>query len=244
MGKSRIYKMIKKTQKGMEILIPAYNEEGDIEQVIKNSLDWLKNQTKDYSVLAVDDGSTDNTGKLLDALTKKDKHIRAIHHEKNKGIGESWRTLYKNSSKEILFTCPADQQFNPADFSRVIPYLDRADFVSIYRERKEQYSLFKKFLTLVNKLLIRFLFGFNLKDVNWVKMYKREKLLGLDLKLKSPLVETEIFAKAKKRNYKIIEIPAPHHPRIHGKSKGSNMKQLSGVFKELFRLFFITIKFK
>jgi len=75
-------------------------------------------------------------------------------------------------------------------------------------------------------------------------MYKRKVFQDLDLKLKSPLIETEIFAKAKKRGYRMLQIGAPHHPRKHGFSKGSNFKQVSLGFLDVLKLKFITIKFK
>jgi glycosyltransferase involved in cell wall biosynthesis len=229
---------------GLEILIPAYNEEGNIAQVIEKSIKFLKKHTNNYSVLVVDDGSTDNTGKILDKLKIRNKNLRVIHHKKNLGIGHSWYDLYSNSSKNILLTCPADQQFDPKDFEDCLPLIAKADVVSIYRVKKQDYSLFRKFLTFFNKTLIRVLFGLNLKDINWVKIYRRSIFEGLNIQLRSPLIESEILAKAKKRNLKIVEISAPYYPRVAGKSKGSNFKNVTKSINELFSLFFIIYNFK
>ena len=234
----------KKQDNSMEIVIPAYNEEKNIEIVINKSLDWLKKQTEDYRVLVVNDGSKDNTQEILDNLAKKNKHIRVMHHKKNLGIGKSWKTLYKNIEKDIIFTCPADQQFNPNDFSKTIPYIDNADIISIYRKQKKQYSLFRNLLSNLNKVVIKVFFGFEIKDINWVKMYKKDLLNELDLRLNSPLIETEIIAKSKKRNKKILQGPAPHYPRIYGKPSGTNFKQLALTLCELIKLYFIVKIFK
>ncbi len=231
-------------KQSMEILIPAYNEEKNIEIVVKKSLSWLKSLTKDYRTLVINDASIDNTKRILNNLSKKNKNLKVIHNKKNKGIGEAWKKLYKNSSKEILFTCPADQQFDPSDFSKTLAYLDKAEIISIYRQKKQQYNLFRNFLSITNRLLIKILFDLDIRDINWVKMYKRKIFQDFDLKLTSPLIETEIFAKAKKRKYKIIQVGAPHHPRLQGKSKGANFKQLSRVLLDLVILKSIIIKFK
>jgi len=231
-------------KKSIEILIPAYNEEKNVEGVIKKSLLWLKSQTNDYSVLVVDDGSTDRTGEILDSLEKKYRNLKVIHHEKNLGIGRAWRTLYEFSTKEIIFTCPADQQFNPADFSRALPYIDKVDIISFYRPKKKDYSPFRLILTNINRLLIRIFFNLKIRDVNWVKMYKKEVLKQLDLKLKSALIETEILAKVKKINKKIIEIKAPYHPRVYGKSKGASMKTIWLSFIELVKAYLSVRIFK
>lgn len=231
-------------KKSIEILIPAYNEEKNVEEVIKKSLLWLKSQTNNYSVLVVDDGSTDRTGEILDSLKKKYKNLKVIHHKKNLGIGRAWRTLYKFSTKEIIFTCPADQQFNPADFSRALPYIDQVDIVSFYRPKKKDYSPFRLILTNINRLLIKIFFNLKIRDINWVKMYKKEVLKQLDLKLKSTLIETEILAKAKKIHKKIIEIKAPYRPRVYGKSKGASMKNIWLSFIELVKVYLSVRIFK
>ncbi|MDD5192580.1 MAG: glycosyltransferase family 2 protein [Candidatus Nanoarchaeia archaeon] len=227
----------------IEILIPAYNEEKNIEEVVQKSLSWLKSQTKNYLVTVVDDGSSDNTGKILDLLAKKNKHANIIHHRKNLGIGKAWRTLYNASSKDIVFTCPADQQFDPLDFSKAMPYLS-ADIISIYRPKKYDYSLFRILLTNAHRLIIRIFFGLNIKDINWVKMYKKRFLKELDLKLQSGLIETEILVKAKKRNARIVQVEAPYYFRPYGKSRGAGLRNISQTISELIRLCQIIIKFK
>jgi len=228
----------------IEIVIPAYNEEKNIEIVIKKSLNWLKHNTKNYLVSVVNDGSSDNTGKILDSLAKTNKHLRVLHHKRNLGIGEAWRTLYKESSKDLILSCPADQQFDPKDFSCILPYVNKADIISIYRYKKEDYTLFRQFLTHSNKILIKLLFNLNIKDINWVKMFRKWTLKDLDLQLRSSLVEIEILAKAKKRKAKIIQVGSPSHVRGYGKSKGAGIKNLYRVFLELLKLYPITIKFK
>jgi len=231
-------------KQSLEILIPSYNEEKNIETVVEKSLAWLKSQTEDYSVLVVEDGSNDKTKEILKNLTKKDSHLKTIYHKKNLGIGQSWYDLYKNASKNIIFTCPADQQFDPADFSIAIPYIDKADIISIYRLKKQGYNLFRLILTNTNKLLVRILFRLNIKDINWVKMYKKELLNQLNIQLKSSLLETEILAKAKKRHAKIIQLQAPYHLRIHGKARGASFKNLWLVFIDLIKLYLSVRIFK
>ncbi len=235
---------ISKEIKSAEIAIPAYNEERNIKKVVEKSLSWLKKTTKNYRVLVVDDGSTDNTGKILDFLIKKNKNLEIIRHKKNLGVGAAWNDLYKNASKDIIFTCPADQQFNPKDFSKILPYIEKTDIISIYRPKKEDYSFLRLIITNINRFLNKILFNLDIKDINWVKMYKKNILKNINLELKSPLIETEIMAKAKKRNAKIIQIEAPYHLRVYGKSKGISFKHLFSSLLELVKLYSITRKFK
>lgn len=228
----------------IEIIIPAYNEEKNIEIVIERCLRWLKLQTKDYNILIVDDGSTDNTGKILNSLAKNNKHLKVIHHKKNLGNGIALRTAYEHSTKDIILSCPADQQFDPLDFSKILPHIDKVDIICIYRLKKPDYNLFRNLITNTHKLVLRIFFNLNIKDINWVKMFKKWTLKDLDLKSESVLINTEILAKAKKRNAKIIEIPAPYYSRIYGKSKGTTFKHLWQASLELVKLWWIVKIFK
>ncbi len=167
-------------KQSIEIVIPAYNEEENIKIVVEKSLSWLKKQTKNYLVTVVDDGSSDNTGKILDLLAKEKSKLKVIHHNHNLGIGNSWFDLYKNTTKDIIFTCPADQQFDPMDFSLALPYVKNSDIVSIFRRKKKQYGVFNSILSNLNKEFIYLLFGFKVRDVNWVKMYKKNVLKDLN----------------------------------------------------------------
>lgn len=231
-------------KQSLEIVIPAYNEEKNIEEVIKKSLEFLRKNSKDYRVLVVDDGSTDKTSEILKNLEKNNKNIKVLFHEKNLGIGMAWKTLYDNCEKDIILTCPADLQFHPDDFSSALDFIKDNDAVSIYRIKKEEYTFFRNLLSNLNRKIIKFLFNLEVRDINWVKVYKKEIFKDLDLKLKSSLIETEIFAKLKKRCGKIIEIGAPHYPRIHGKPKGASIKNIYLVAKDILKLYFVILKFK
>ena len=231
-------------EQSLEIVIPAYNEEKNIEKIVNRSLEWLKSQTKDYQVLVVDDGSSDDTRKILKSLSEKNKHIKVLFHKKNFGIGAAWTTLYKECSKDIIFSCPADLQFDPFDFSKTLEHINGFDIISVYRPKKEDYSMFRQAITNIHRIILKIFFKLNIRDINWVKMYKKWTLKDLDIKSKSVLIETEILAKVKKRKGKIIQLSAPYHRRLYGVSKGSSLKHLFQVYVELIRLYWIVKIFK
>lgn len=231
--------------KSIEILIPAHNELENITMVVEKCLTWLKKYTENYRILIVDDGSDDGTQEVLLELNKKyPEHIGIIYHPINLGIGQAWRTLYNNCNGDIIFTCPADGQFDPKDFTQSIPYLKDADVISFYRIKKEGYSLVRNIISIGNRIFNIIFFGLNIKDINWMKMYKLDILKDLDLKSKTSLLETEIIAKAKKRNKKIIELPSKQYLRVYGESEGSGGKNLWQVLKDLINVFIIVKKFK
>ncbi len=226
------------------IIIFCFNEVGTIASVIKKSVDTLNlMQVENAEVLVVDDGSSDGSREIVLTEMAKYHNVRYIFHPENKGIGHALRTGYFNVKNENICAVPADGQF---DLTELYPFahLDQNSFVSFFRKENTSYSLFRNALSKVNKLVNQFLNGFSLKDVNWVKIYKRSAILSLDLQIESSLVESEICAKLLKRNNKVLEIESKYLQRTSGQSKGSSMKIVIQAMKDTFYLSRVLWNFK
>ena len=74
-------------EQSVSVIIPAYNDQGTIEEVISEAREVASSLATDYEILVVNDASRDGTGALLDRLAQVDKAIRVIHHETNRGYG-------------------------------------------------------------------------------------------------------------------------------------------------------------
>lgn len=88
------------------VVMPAYG----VEKYLKKAVDSIRNQTfGDWELIIVEDGSCDRTGELADRLAGKDSRIRAVHHEKNKGLSEARNTgIRQAKGKYIWFMDPDD----------------------------------------------------------------------------------------------------------------------------------------
>jgi len=228
--------MSQKRKYSWSIVIPAFNEESIVQEVVQKALDFLRSRVSDYEVVVVNDGSSDGTSDVLEKLKKQNPELRVIHHEKNMGIGCAWRTLYRSAKKDFIFTCPADGQFDPFDFSYAEKLLDNYDAVSIFRIARKD-SLARKIISSVNRLMNKYLCGLSLRDVNWVKVYRRDILRNIEYTSVTPFIETEIFAKIKKNGGRITEVGAPHHPRTTGRATGGDLSLIFNTTKELLLLF-------
>ena len=102
------------------VVVPAYNEEESIREV----LEGLKRLDKGYDVIIVDDGSTDNTYKIA-----KDTGFRVIRHPYNKGYGAALKTGIKAADSDVVFIMDADRQHNPDDIPRLCRELDEFDMI-------------------------------------------------------------------------------------------------------------------
>jgi len=178
-------------------------------------------QCTNNEIIIVDDGSTDNSGEIVRKAAESFTNIKAVYHPRNLGIGRALRSGYAAVQYENVSAVPADGQFNVAE---LIPYanIPEKTLVSFYRKENDIYSLKRNGLSFANRKLNANLLGLNLRDVNWVKIYKRAELEKLDVKLRSSLVESEICAKLMLRKNKMIERESVYRPRKTGQSKGAS----------------------
>lgn len=207
------------------IVIFCYNEVGTIASVAERAVKTLKDDMNvdTYEILIVDDGSTDGSREIIQQLPSLFPSIRYEFHPQNKGIGHALRSGYFHAKFENVCAVPADGQF---DLAELIPFSHVAEntFISFYRKENTSYNFFRNSLSATNKWVNTWLNGFQLKDVNWVKIYKRAPLLEMNLEIQSSLIESEICAKFLSWGYQPIEIESKYLQRIAGVSKGSSWK--------------------
>ena len=228
------------------IIILCYNEQGNVANVIRDSVFVLKSFTNsEREIIIVDDGSTDGSINEIESEVLKypEENIKLIRHGINEGIGMTLKTGYKNARYENVCAVPADGQFN---IKELLPFAEIAPqfFISFYRKENQNYSLLRNMLSLFNKLFNKYLLGINFKDINWVKIYKRSELNQLDLQLKSSLIETEICAKLVARGNSFKEIESRYLTRENGVSKGASWKIVKKVLMELLNVYIAVSAFK
>ncbi|MDW8273872.1 MAG: glycosyltransferase family 2 protein, partial [Chitinophagales bacterium] len=136
---------------------------------------FLKNIRGEGEIIIVDDGSTDGTRDICNSLKKEYPNIKLITHAKNMGIGQALLSGYSAATQEYICAVPGDGQFNIQELSKIQPF-GKDTFYSFYRPQTN-YNLYRKLLTWLNRLFNQHILGLYLRDVNWVKVYRREHLM-------------------------------------------------------------------
>jgi dolichol-phosphate mannosyltransferase len=152
------------------------------------------------------------------------------------------RTGYAASSKEFVCAIPGDGQFDVQELSNIKPFLTKS-FYSFCRP-ETNYNLYRSFLNQSNRVFNSLLLGLNMKDVNWIKVYRREQLEFVNIELKSSIVESEICAKLIKAGCTPVELPSLYRERKSGDAKGGNWKTLKLAIGEMFSLYLVVRNFK
>ena len=236
--------MTQKATQSWSIIILCYNEANSIKRVVRDSLNVLDViSTKDRQIVIVNDGSTDDSDAIIQQLKKSHQQITYVRHERNKGIGEALHSGYQNASMENVVMVSGDGQF---DVKELIPFkhIPNESYISFFRAENHLYNKQRKLLSLVNRLINYLFLGLNLKDVNYTNAYKTKHLKGLNLKVKSSLVESEICAKLSYLGKTAIEVKSNYHQNLNSQSTGASYKIVKQAFMDIPKLILSYLLFK
>jgi len=220
----------------LSVIIPAYNEEPNVAQAVRNVARVMQELNSDHEIIVVNDGSRDRTGDIVRELIPSVPNLRLVEHFPNRGYGGSLKAGFAAATKDLIAFTPADNQF---DFAEVRVLLDRLTpdvaLVSGRRvDRKD--SLIRKFNGFGWNLVVRILFGPLIKDIDCgFKVFRREVLLRLHIESNGAMIDTEMLAGLRARGYKMAEVPVTHLPRVAGSPTGANIKVVLRAFRDLFK---------
>lgn len=226
--------------KELSVFLPCYNEEANLPKTAKNVLENLNKVAEKYELIIVNDGSKDNTLQVAQALAAKDKNIRIVNHPVNRGYGAAFKSgLYAGKYDWIAFI-DADGQF---DFSEIDQFITTqhqttADLVIGYY-RKRQVPFFRKLNSMAWQTVVFLLFGLRVRDIDCGFKLISKKVVDSIAKLESErgaFISSEFLIKAKKKGYRIVEIPVTHFPRLKGEGTGAKLNVIIKSFVDLFRL--------
>jgi glycosyltransferase involved in cell wall biosynthesis len=224
-------------KKGITVVIPAYNEEDNIAEIIHHILDYFKNKEYPYEIIGINDGSIDNTGRIADSIAKGNDRVKVIHHKTNEGYAAALKNGFKNARYQFLFFTDADRQFDVKGLDVMFPLIatEVVDMVIGYRLKRKD-SAMRKFLSWGYNSLVGFLFDLNVKDIDCAfKIFNRKIFDKIHIKSSKFFINTEILVKARHYGFNIVEIGVPHFPRNAGKSTIS-LKYIPITLISLFKL--------
>jgi glycosyltransferase involved in cell wall biosynthesis len=221
----------------LTIAIPAFNEEESLSDVVTKALQVAPSVAKDFEILLVNDGSTDDTGKIADQLAQKFSRVRVIHHKRNMGFSGAITTCYRKATSDLIFLMPADGQIDAFDVKHFMEKIASADVVVGYRTKSHE-SFIRKFNSMIFHFLFRVLFGIPLKEISTSILWRKHVLDKIEITAnpRSALIELEVIVKAWRMGARFKQVGIPFYPRLRGKAKGANLIMILATLGEIARL--------
>ena len=222
--------------KSLSLVLPVWNEEGFIAEVVHDLEKVLEKHRVDYELLLVENGSIDRSLEVIQELSRKNSRCRVV--VRPKGYGSAVIGGLAKASKELVAYMPSDGQIKPEILIELVKRWDPARYEMVKINRVERESFTRKFISLGFNLITRLLFGLSAKDINGSpKLFPARYASQLSLKSMGNLIDTELMAKAKRLKWRILEIPTESRERAGGKSH-VNLATIFEFMSELIQLRF------
>ena len=227
--------------KSISFVLPAYNEEDNIEKAVKSIAEVADGlPIEDYEVLVVNDGSSDRTGEIIDRLGKENPHVRPIHHPGNLGYADALRTGFTSARLNLVFYTDSDLQFDVKEVKNLLPAIEDYDIVTGFRIYRYD-PLSRLILAWGYNLVARTIFRLRVRDIDCAfKLFRREVFDVIEIRSKKFFVDTEILAKARYHGFRMTEIGVRHYPRAGGQSTVrpshvlSTLRELAKIWLEIY----------
>lgn len=206
--------------KNISVILPALNEEENVSTAVRRAVEVLPELADDWEVIAVDDGSTDRTADVIKELVLEHyPRVRLLQHDVNVGYGAALRTGFSRARYDLIFYTDADNQFDIAELAHALPMMYTYDVLVGFRVYRYD-SPIRVVASWGYNLLVRILFRVGVRDVDCAfKVFRREVLDKIDIETTNFFVDTELVAKARKWNFRLVEKGVRHYPRMAGETK-------------------------
>lgn len=224
----------------LSVFFPAFNLESQIAETVEKASKTVPKMAEKYEIIVINDGSKDNTAKVLSKLKSKYKNLKIITHKINRGYGAALKSGFYGSKYSWIAFTDADGQFDVSELPKLIIKQREtdADIVAGYYF-KRAVPWWRKLNTWAWQFIVRLLFRLNVKDIDCGFKLVSKKVIDRIPKLESErgaFISSEFLINAKMSGFKIVEIGVHHYPRTEGKGTGADLNVIIKSFIDLFKL--------
>lgn len=220
----------------ISVVVPVYNEEESLEELHARLNYILPTIIESYEIIFIDDGSTDNSFRILEGINEEDKKVKVIRLRRNFGQSAALKAGFDYSKGNIIITMDGDLQNDPVDIPILLRKIGEGyDIVSGWRINRKDPFFTKKLPSKFSNWLASKVTGIKLHDFGCtLRAFRREVVDNINLYGE---MHRYIPALAAWAGVSIAELEVTHHPRQYGKSKYGITRLLRGMFD------LITVKF-
>jgi glycosyltransferase involved in cell wall biosynthesis len=221
----------------LTFFFPAYNEEENVERTVELALAEIGPLVDgSLEVLIVDDGSSDRTPQLAEALAAADSRVR-VHHQPNRGYGGALKSGFANGRGELICFSDGDLQFDLKEMARLLDRLadggKPVDGVIGYRIKRRD-PFHRIFIAKTYNAIVSVSFGLRVRDIDCaMKLFRREVFSGLRLDADGPFLSAEMLIKLRARGARMAQVGVNHYPRAAGTNTGASFTKILRTFRDL-----------
>jgi dolichol-phosphate mannosyltransferase len=216
----------------ISVVIPIKDERDNIPLLAGQLLKFFESRPESrlasFELVFVDDGSLDGSGPLLDQLAVQSSAIRVFHLDRNHGQTAAFDAGFREAGGELIATMDGDLQYDPNDFAKLLPLVDRFDLVCGKRQARHD-NLVRRLSSRIANRVRNWVVHDGISDTGCsLKVFKKTVVERLP-----PFKNMHRFfpALAQMYGFRVAEVPVQHLPRAHGVSKyGVSNRLFAGLY--------------
>lgn len=224
-------------KKSLSIIIPAYNEEGNIRATCEGMTGLAQKYLEDYEILVFDDCSPDRTSEVVKELRLGDPHILLFRNEVNKGLGYNYRAGILKARCAYTIMVPGDNEVIADSLKEVFQGLGKTDVIVCSSTNAHVRPFMRQLISKIFTFALNFMFGLK------VNYYNGPAVIRTDL-ARENLPSTNSFAYMAVLLVHVLKLGATYthstfslRPRKYGKTKAFEFKNVVTVIRDILRLF-------
>ena len=231
----------------LTVAMPAFNEVAQIAKSIRSVIDALDATGEHWELVVIDDGSSDGTHALVDAIAIRDPRVRLVRHPRNMGVGQAIASGLSKAHGTWFMVIPADLAMDLRDLNRYLAARDDLgvhsgndrDAVAVvagYTATRPDYSMRRDVISWANRNAVALLLGVHVRNPNYIHLFRVSALEGPPFRFTG---SAALFAEMLRRAHtagKIVEVPIRYLPRVAGTQTGAKWSLIAKTARDIVRL--------
>lgn len=221
---------------GISAFFPCYNDAGTIAEMVRRADETLRTVAESYDVTVVDDGSTDGSVEILEALRAAVPSLRIIRHSANRGYGAALRSGFEAATKAFVFYTDGDGQYDPRELPKLVERMDDGiGLVNGYKLNRAD-PFYRKLTGGTYEWMARRVFGIRIKDVDCdFRLIRTEELRRVPLTFESGAIGLELIYSLQAAGCRMAETGVHHYPRRYGRSEFFSFRHVANLIGDVLR---------
>ncbi len=223
-------------QRRFSIVVPALNEEGNLEAAVDAIRRAFEPVAAGFEVLIMNDASTDGTAAVAEKLARADPRVRVFHNERRLNIGGSYKKALKAAQYEYFLMMPGDNQAKPEDLIPALEALDQVELIAVYPLSQQVRSAGRVFLSDSYTSLVNLLFGTRFRYANGANVWRTAALRDITIRTDGFSYQTEALVRGVRSGMDFVEAGIGIRERACGRSTAASLRNWLKVSQSLLAL--------
>jgi len=224
--------------KRLTVIVPALNEESNLEPAVETILDRTGRWFDDYELLIFNDGSNDRTGEVAEKIASSCARVRVFHNEKPKSLGGVYKEGLKHAGMEYIILINGKNDAPAESLDAIFSLCGKADMIVPYTINIHDRPVLRRLCSSAFTFILNAIFRLDIKYYNHSVLHRSEIVKPVVIRTDSYAFQAEALIKLIKKGRSFIEVGVHDRFRKETSSKAFRMRNFIGVI----RFFFSTVR--